>query len=57
MIDTPIREAFDRIAKCDTIRNMFETRFAKGWNLDVLNGMNEVCDFEMCTQVHQKDSA
>jgi len=36
------RSAFDRIAKCETIKNMFESRFAKGWCLDVLNGMNEV---------------
>lgn len=36
------REAFDRIARCNTIRDMFESRFAKGWCLDILNGMNEV---------------
>lgn len=42
VIEAPVREAFDRIAKCETIRNMFHERFAKGWRLDVLNGMNEV---------------
>mmetsp|Transcript_20091 Transcript_20091/g.42135 ORF Transcript_20091/g.42135 Transcript_20091/m.42135 type:complete len:668 (-) Transcript_20091:106-2109(-) len=36
------RAAFDRIATCKTIRDMFDARFSKGWRLEVLNGMNEV---------------
>lgn len=37
-----VREAFDRVATCKTIQDMFDARFDKGWRLDVLNGMNEI---------------
>uniref|UniRef100_A0A7S0Z2X0 phosphatidyl-N-methylethanolamine N-methyltransferase n=1 Tax=Hemiselmis tepida TaxID=464990 RepID=A0A7S0Z2X0_9CRYP len=36
------RKAFDQIAKCKTITDMFHSAFASSWTLDVLNGMNEV---------------
>jgi hypothetical protein len=42
VLPADMREAFDRIATCKTIRDMFSARFSKGWRLDVLNGMNEV---------------
>ena len=36
------KEAFKRIATCDTINNMFRERFGQSWLIDVLWGMNEV---------------
>ena len=39
--DPEVREAFDRVATCKAIQDMFDARFDKGWRLDVLNGMNE----------------
>jgi hypothetical protein len=52
VLPADMREAFDRIATCKTIRDMFSARFSKGWRLDVLNGMNEarapILSFPLC---------
>jgi hypothetical protein len=36
------KEAFARIAECETIQNMYREVFGENHDMDVLEGMNEV---------------
>ena len=42
VLDKPQKEAFARIAQCDTIVNMYKDVFGENHVVDVLDGMNEV---------------
>ena len=41
-LDKAQKEAFSRIAQCETIRNMFHECFGENHDIEVLTGMNEV---------------
>ena len=41
-LDKPQKEAFARIAQCETIQNMYRDVFGENHDIEVLDGMNEV---------------